>query len=261
MSRPADADAGVALVAAVVALGTMSLLAVGLAYTSVTDQRLTQNALAALQAEALARSAVTAAVVLLDERGDADQPDTLRSSWARDIGAQPLGAGRVEVRIEDEARRLDVNAVELRDAVRRLLATAGVDPRGATAPNAPPMLLGVGELLSGVDAAATTRLRRQLTAAGEPRVNPNTASREVLLALLQDPAVVERLLAERAHAPIAFDGLPAEVQPRLTSRGQHYTVRVAASVGQVRRAVEATIEAPGGATGEVVAWRLVVPDA
>ena len=261
MSRRADADAGVALVAAVVALGTMSLLAVGLAYTSVTDQRLTQNALAALQAEALARSGVTAATVLLDERGDADQPDTLRSSWARDIGAQPLGAGRVEVRIEDEARRLDVNTTELRTAIGRLLASAGVDPRRATAPETPRTLLGVGELLSGVDAATAARLRRQLTTAGEPRVNPNTASREVLLALLQDTTVVERLLAGRAHAPIAIDGLPAEVQPQLTSRGQHYTVRVVATVGEVRRAVEATIEAPGGATGEVVAWRPVMPDA
>jgi type II secretory pathway component PulK len=261
VSRRADSDDGVALVAAVVALGTMSLLAVGLAYTSVVDQRLTQNALAALQAEALVRSGVTAAVVLLDERGDAVEPDTLHSSWARDIGAQPLGAGRVEVRVEDEARRLDVNAVELRDAVGRLLAAAGVDPKRAIAPDAPRTLLGVGELVPGADAPGTARLRRQLTAAGEPRVNPNTASREVLLALLQDATVVDRLLAERAHGPIAIDGLPAEVRRWLTSRGQHYTVRVLATVGEVRRAVEAVVWAPGGTAGEVVAWRPLVPDA
>jgi type II secretory pathway component PulK len=260
VSRPADPEAGVALVAAVVALGTMSLLAVGLAYTSVVDQRLTQNALAALQADALARSGVTAAVVLLDERGDADQPDTLRSSWARDIGAQPLGAGRVEVRVEDEARRLDVNATEMRPAVERLLATAGVE-RHAPTRDAPSLLLGVGELLPGVDAAGVARLRRQLTAAGETRVNPNTASRDVLLALLQDATVVDHLVAARAQAPVAIDGLPAEVGRWLTSRGQHYTVRVFATVGEVRRAVEATVWAPGGTAGEVVAWRPLIPDA
>jgi len=239
VSRPADA--GVALVASVVALGTMSVLAVGLAYTSVVDQRLTQNALAALQAEALARSGVTAATVLLDERGDVDEPDTLRSSWARDIGAQPLGAGRVLVRIEDEARRLDVNVPELGGAVARLLAAAGVDPHRVTTSDAPHTLLGVGELLTGVDAAGAARLRRQLTTAGEPRVNPNTASREVLLALLQDPAVVERLLAERTQTPVAIDGLPAEVQRSLTMRSTHYTVRVLATVASTARRTSPTV--------------------
>jgi type II secretory pathway component PulK len=260
VSRRAESEAGVALVAAVVALGTMSLLAVGLAYTSVVDQRLTQNALAALQAEALARSGVTAAVVLLDERGDAGEPDTLRSSWARDVGPQPLGAGRVEVHVEDEARRLDVNEPQLRPAVGRLLAAAGLDPRLATAPDAPHGLLGVGELVRGGDVATVARLRRHLTAAGERLVNPNTASREVLLALLQDATVVDRLLAERARAPIAIGGLPAEIRSLLADRGQYYTVRVLATVGEVRRAVEATVSAPGDAAGEVVAWRPLVPD-
>ena len=41
-----------------------------------------------------------------------------------------------------------------------------------------------------------------MTVAAEARVNPNTVSREVLLAVLDDAATVERLLAARARAPI-----------------------------------------------------------
>src|SRR5947207_290589 len=80
----------------------------------------------ALQADALVRSGVAAAAVVLRETATGDVPDTLRSPWAQASGRQPLGAGWVEVRVEDEARRLDLNA--LPDAVPRLLAVLALDP-------------------------------------------------------------------------------------------------------------------------------------
>jgi general secretion pathway protein K len=284
-------ERGVALVAAAVALALLVALATGLAHTTVVDQHLARHALAGLQAEALARSGVAAAAVLLRESAAAGTPDTLRAPWIRASGRQPLGPGWVEVTVEDEARRLDLDL--LADAVPALLRTLALDPRLAEAladwtdaddvarpggaergwylarpdallpRNAP--LRTVGELgaVRGFDPAALERVRPHVTVAGEPAVNPNTASREVLLALGADAAAVDRLLAARVMRPLAgadfaawLPGIPTE---RLTARGRHYTVRVVADAGGIRRAREATLEAPGGVDATVVAWRPLRP--
>jgi general secretion pathway protein K len=283
----------VALFAAVSALAVLSVVAVGLARTTIVDQRLTTNALAALQAEALARSGVAIASALIGETSGL--PDTLRSPWARSAGPQALGAGWVEVRVEDEARRLDLNDPALAAAVPRLLATLALDPALAdaladwtdtddlprahggerdwyltrAAPSLPANgpLESVGELgrVRGFDAAAVTRLRPYVTVAGEATVNPNTASREVLLALLGDAAVVDGVLAARARGALGTEMLPAlvpnaDARRLLAPTSRHYTVRAVAGVGEVRRAVEATLAAPRGVEPRVVAWRAVLPD-
>src|SRR5213592_989379 len=268
----------------------MSVLALGLAETSALDARLGEKSLAALQAQALARSGVAVAAVVLAETGAAGGPDTLHAPWAVDVGRQPLGPGWVEVHVEDEARRLDLDAPELAHAVPRLLALLGLDPgladaladwtdaddaprpRGAERDwylaQTPPLVprnapfASVGALARGVDAAALARLRPFVTVAGEHAVNPNTASREVLLAVVQDAAAVDRLLAERARRPLAVEdisallaGAPDTVRLALTPRGQHYAVRAVGGVGAVRRTVEATLSAPVGVEPEIVASR------
>ena len=285
-------EQGVALLSAVGALAVLTVLAVGLAETAAVDHRRASNALSTLQADALARSGVAVAAVVLAETGGGGAPDTLASPWARDAGRQPLGAGWVEVRVEDEARRLDVNAPELADALPRLLDLLGIDrgladaiadwtdaddtprPRGAERAwyaggtpslvprNGPFATVGELALVRGIDARVLARLRPHVTAAGEHAVNPNTASREVLLAVVQDPAAVERLLAARARGPIGPDQLTAllpdaasALRLPLSVRGQRYAVRAVAGVGDVRRTVEATLWAPVGADPEVVAWR------
>jgi len=290
VSRPGER--GVALLAAVTALAVMTALAVGLAHTTVVDQHLARNARAALQADALARSGVAVAAVVLEETGDT--PDTLRAPWAQDAGRQPLGAGWVEVGIEDEARRLALGAPELADCVPRLLAILGLDPGIADAladwtdaddeprphgaergwylgqpgrrvpPNAPftsPAELG---LVRGVDERALARLAPHVTVAPEHAVNPNTASREVLLAVLGDAGVVERILSARADRPLAEADVTALVSDegaRLTTRGQYYRVRALAGVDALRRGVEATLAAPAGVEPAIVAWRPFVPRA
>src|SRR5262249_31055328 len=192
-------------VAAVAGLAVPGVLAVGLARTTVLDQRLTENALAALQADALARSGVAAAAVILDATTAVSDVDTLASPWTRSSGRQPLGAGWLEVRVEDEARRLDVRS----PALPRLLALLDLDagvadaiadwtdadaiprPGGAERDwylgrtprlvprDGPLATLGELALVRGLDRAAVARLRPHLTVAGEAGVNPNTASREV----------------------------------------------------------------------------------
>src|SRR6184192_3628422 len=203
--------------------------------------------------------------------------------------------------VEDEARRLALGVPELADRLPRLLAILGLDaaladaladwtdaddtPRplgaerayylGLTPPYAPrnAPLGSVGELalVRGFTRPVVERLRPYVTVAPETRVNPNTASREVLLAVVDDPAAVERLLAARAQAPIDPEKDLAALLPgakpealdtlraRLTARGATYTVRTLAGVGDLQRAAEATLFAPAGASAEVTAWRPLRP--
>jgi len=288
-------ERGLALVAAVSALAVLGVLALGLAHTSVVDQHLARNALAALQADALARSGVAAAAVLLREANAAGGSDTLGAPWARESGRQALGAGWVEVRIEDEARRLPLNTPALATTLPELLRLVGLDPALADAiedwidpddvprphgaerdwyrslappcvpRNGPIASLGELALVRGLDKAAVERLRPYLTAAPEPAVNPNTAAREVLLALLRDDAAVGRLLAARARGPLDLAAVLPDAAPTvrqaLTDRGQYYTVRAVAGVDELRRGVEATLSAPAGVDPVIVAWRPFVPSA
>ena len=119
-------------------------------------------------------------------------------------------------------------------------------------------------LIRGVERVALARLRPFVTAAGEAAVNPNTAPREVLTAVLGDAALVERVLAARQGAPIDDARLeelvPGTTRPRFTARGLHYTVRAVGSVGEVRRAVEATLAAPAGLDATVRSWRALAPE-
>jgi general secretion pathway protein K len=283
---------GVALLGTVVALAVMTVLATSLARTSAVDAHLARTALATLQADALARSGVAAATALLG--GNATRIDSLHAPWARDAGPQPLGAGVVRVRVEDEARRLDLGTPELAAALPALLGALGLDtrladaiadwtdaddvarPHGAerawylartpqyVAANAPLRTVGELRLVRGIDAAALARLRPHVTVAGERAVNPNTASQEVLVALA-GPAAAARVLAARREAPLARESfasfLPDVPARRLTDRGSLYRVTAIGEVGTVRRAIEVTVRAPAGLEAEVMTWRPIGEDA
>src|SRR5258705_2325701 len=67
----------------------MSVLALGLAETTVLDERLAEKSLAALQADALARSGVAVAAVVLAETGAAGGPPPPRAPPAGGGGRPP----------------------------------------------------------------------------------------------------------------------------------------------------------------------------
>jgi general secretion pathway protein K len=276
----------VALVAAAASLAVLSVVAIGLARTALVDQHLTRNAVTAVQAEALARSGIAAASVLLAEQRHTQAPDTLRSPWALDLGRQPYGAGWVQVLVEDEARRLDLGTFP--DALPRLLHELKLDPaladaiadwtdrddtphphgaeREAYLALSPPYLprnrplATIDELarIRGITTTILARLRPFVTAAGEPAVNPNTAPREVMVAI-SDPVTADALLAARIRAPIVpandlarllptlSEARRRALQRRLTPRAQHYTVRAHAGVDEARRTIEALVT-PDGTT-------------
>jgi len=278
-------DRGVALFATVVALAVLTVLATALARTSAVDAHLARTAMATLQADALARSGVAAATALLGS--NPATIDSLHAPWARDPGPQPLGAGVVRVRVEDEARRLDLGTPELAAALPALLRVLGLDsrladaiadwtdaddtprPQGAerewylgltppyVAANAPLHTLGELRLVRGVDAAVLARVREHVTVAGERAVNPNTASEAVLVSIA-GPAAAARVVAARRAGPLGRETfrtlLPDVPARRLTDRGSFYRIVSAGQVGEVRRVVEATVRAPAGLEAEVVAF-------
>ncbi|MCW5893622.1 MAG: general secretion pathway protein GspK [bacterium] len=279
MSRPAER--GAALVAVTAALAALVVVALGVLAGTLRAERRTRAALATLQADALARSAAATAAALLADWTALDQPDDVHAPWAQPIAPQELGGGRVEVIVEDEARRLDLGTAEP-DALPRLLEALALDraladaiadwtdpddrPRpygaeraayrdGTPPPNAPLRSVGELGLVRGVDARTLARLRPFVTVAGEAGVNPNTAPREVLLAWLGDAARADEILARRATVPIACDDLP-----RCTTRARNFALAITVRVGSVRRRVDATVWAAAG-RADVVAWRLVPPPA
>src|SRR5262245_15423549 len=126
-------ERGVVLLGVVAALGALALVATGLATTAAVDRRRTADALESLQADALARSAIATAATLLGEQARTGEPDTSRAPWAHPFGRQDIGPGWIEVTVEDEARRLDLNAPDVAAAFGRLLRTLGLDPALADA--------------------------------------------------------------------------------------------------------------------------------
>lgn len=275
--KASRAPRGVALVGATAGVALLSAVALGLATTAASGDRLAAAALARAQAEALARSGVAGARAGLLDAAHAAAPDTLDAPWLRPLDPQALGSGVVRVEVEDEARRLDPNRTP--EAIAPLLARLGLAPAAADAlldwidaddrprphgaerpwyaarglPGAPANrpLRAPGEMLlvRGFDAAALARLRPLLTTAGEDGVNPNTAAPDVMLALW-DAARVGEILAARGRGPVACDDLP-----HCTTRSTTYRVRATGAVGATAHTVEAQVRVVAGLGAEVVAWR------
>lgn len=274
---------GVALLAAVAGVALLGTLAVGVGHWALAGTRLATSTADALQAEASLRSGLAIAAVLLEERRAAGVPDTLADVLDGAPIARTLGGGRLEIRIEDAARRLDLSAPELSPALARLLSAQALDPaladtladwidaddvprtRGAERAwylaRRPPVLpanspLGAtGHLafVRGWSSEAIERVRPFVATAGERGVNPNTASPEVLAAWLGDAGAARAMLERRARAPLPCSGMPACV-----TRSAFYLVDVEARVHGAVRAAQATLWVPPRGPAEI---RAVGPSA
>jgi general secretion pathway protein K len=278
-AHSARRSGGIALVAVTMAIALLSAVAVGVATTATTGDRLVSHALARSQAEALARSGVAAArAALVDASRVPDLPDTLAAPWLRPLDPQLLGSGVVRVQVEDEARRLDPNV--LPDAVAPLFARLGVGaeradglldwidaddvvrPHGAERrwyeaqrlPAAPPnrRLRAVADLLviRGFDAATFERVRPFLGTAGEDGINPNTAPPDVMLAVW-DPHRTGELIAARRRGPVECGDLP-----HCITRSTHYLIRATGTVGPTSQTIEARVRVLPGLDAEIEEWRV-----
>lgn len=114
-----------ALVAVLIVVSILSIIAVSVNFTQSVSYRLSQNSISRAKAEALAEAGVSRAILALrDSRAD--------QRWRADGRAYEFSfAGtRMNIRIQDEAGRIDLNTAN-EDILGRLFRSAGFDDQGA----------------------------------------------------------------------------------------------------------------------------------
>lgn len=216
--RSAERQGGFALLMVLWSLLLLSTIATGLNRDARDELRLARNGAASARAEALADAGVARAVYgLMDLR-----PEERWRGDDRPYGLA-LGGGTVEMRVQDEAGLIDLNAAP-EELLADLFAVLGVpEDRAADiaraiverraspesggpfeAPEALEGLSGLGRDLAARAAPFLTVVTRQRTA------DPTVAPVAVLQALGTDPKVIEATLAARARGET-----PAPSQRRL----------------------------------------------
>jgi general secretion pathway protein K len=279
-------ERGVVLLAVVTALAVLSVLAVGTARTTIMSQRLTAHGRDLVQADALLRSATAVAATWLERHAASGLPDGAHLPGMAAPWRRRLGDGWIEIRVEDAARRIDLDTPGLRPALRRLAAGLGLEPRLIDAladwtdaddephrlgaerewyarlrepllpANAPLTSVSHLRFVRGFDAAAVARLAPFVSVAGQGGVNPNTASPTVLAAWTGSARETRRLLAARADGVVACGA-----RPHCTLRSAYYLVHARAQVGAIERRATVTLLVPDGLPATVRRWEPAAPAA
>lgn len=270
-----EPERGVALLLVVWVMGLLAVIAVAVTADVRADLRLARNRVDAAQARALAEGGVWWG---LDRLLNAQARKTLRL----DGSPYPVtfDGHEVEVAIEDEGGKLDINAAPA-EVLQRLFVVLGVqrdeaarlagaieEYRQSFSPQQPNVrpFAAVEEIrrVPGIGPQTYARVAHFLTVAtGDVRVNPMTASREVLTAL---PGMTPRLIDDYfARRNAAFgQGLGPEELPtgdiinHLTWRAADMvtvraTARTAGGAAYIREAVISLAEK--NRLYRVLAWR------
>lgn len=138
-SRQRQRQRGVALVTAMLAVATVTVLAVEMTTQQHRDVRRTQNLLARDQAYTYALAAERWALAMLieDRRGSGDNVDHPGEPWAQVLTPPPFQGARMRLRLEDLQGRFNMNNLVAEPGVddesamarfSRLLAVRAVDP-------------------------------------------------------------------------------------------------------------------------------------
>lgn len=210
-------------------LALIALVIAGFTLTSRSDIQLARNQVEATRARELADAGVTRAIIALSQSEAARR-------WVAD--GRPyvwhFGSGDIAISLQDENGKIGINAAP-QEMLQSAFAYAGADDKTAADlaqavidrrrpsldhPDAAPAFMTIEDLqtLPGMTAAIYYRAARLMTTYSQsPGVDPNTAPRDVLLALPNaDPNDIDNYLAARA----APGGLP--LMPPL-SLGQYFT--------------------------------------
>jgi general secretion pathway protein K len=235
--------------------------------------------------------------------------DGLDEPWAQPYPPVPLGGGIAQVSIVDEARKIDINLLinprtgqpnpVYTAMLERLFTNVGVspalvpaivdwiDPDSIESPggaesdyylrlippyeprNGPMPTIGDLRMIRGVDDATFAVLRQFLTAAPEPRVNINTASPEVIAALLpqlsNDTAMVKQIVQARTVQPFLMitdvgnlAGLGEASTPLMkliTTRSAYFTITGIGVFASARRRVLSTFRRNANGTSMLASWQ------
>lgn len=222
----------------------------------------------AAQAQAYGRAGELSAVVAL--RRDAittPAVDAMSEPWAQ-IGQRAITIpnGLFALSIADEQARFNVNSVRAGDAVSAFalinIGEAAEVPRetinliAQTVSTIGPLRDDGALRIAGVSAQELDRLAPYITFL--PRsapVNVNTADPALLTILLQDQAVVRRLVERRARIPVTADEVAALGPPGLVGvRSDHFRIETDIQVGEIKRKTSTRITRTQTPEG----WRVFV---
>jgi type II secretory pathway component PulK len=223
----------------VLLLSILVLLGYAFSYSTGVYGRTADNARDALRRECAAEAALNWAMALLCANSRAGNFDSLDQRWAADDLSVQVGTENVRISIVDENRKLNVNRAarapadptqspDLRDALERLVETAGgnrsdfdaicawIDPatpgpHDDLAPKSPLLTVAavrrIPDLRPGLFAPSSSKPRLDSLLSTHPaRVNLNTAPKEVLDALWDDPMISQQIIEQRQQRPFQSDG-------------------------------------------------------
>jgi general secretion pathway protein K len=286
-----DGERGIALLLVVWLLALLAIISVAITADARTSVRIARNLVDGAQVQSLADGGIWWAVARIAD------PD--RAAHLRPDGTPyqiVLDGHDLDITVQDERGKLDINAAPI-EALAKLLGNIGVDGdvanglaqavgryrerqkalrSTATASTRTPVPTGPQtneppfrtvedlRLIEGLTPEVYQRILAFVTVySTEPRVNPMTAPREVLLSLPGiDTGAVEELLRRRAAA--ASETAPSDTLAALPAAGRSLTW-ADASIVTVRSTArlkngtafvrEAVVELGGERPFKVLAWR------
>lgn len=255
MRRLRRNEDAVVLVLTVLVLSILVILGFAFSYGAGVNASAAANARETFANEAAADSALAWATALLDADLADGTSDAMSERWARDDLTVVVGGRKMAVRISDENRKLNVNRAagppttpkdpDLRPALKRLISNLGGSPLdyerlcrwvvpGASEGRRPLLVIeglaAVPDLDKGLLAGGRDKppLSAVLTTVSD-RVNVNTAGKDVLDALWDNPTLTQNVMNARRQAPFRDD---AQVEAYLAkSMGAGDAVPAAAAVG------------------------------
>ncbi len=293
-------ERGIVLVMTILVLSVLIVLVYAFTYSAKIQLRIAQNAVEELRERAAAESALNYGLVLLEQDAREGTVDSLDEDWARPDIFVSVGDLDWRVEIVDNNRKLDVNRAfrmtgtlveQIAEAVRRAVASAGgsdrdwaairdwVDadstgPYEEDAPNLPMLTIQSLWLVPSLDKdlllprSDRLSLEELLTSQGGS-LNVNTASVEVLEAVLDDSRAADVIVAEREEQPFAdrrsLDDLleeilaPDEVKARAQLLGmvsKSFTISVWPTEGSSRQSRRAVVRREGIAAKLIYVCRL-----
>ena len=242
-----DDDRGVALLIVLLVIALLTVVVVEFTYSAQVETHVALSGRNALQAYYLARSGVNIAEAILIRDAELGPADGELDLWAQPLPPLPVGDGTAAIRIRDEARALNLNAIvsagfvreERRQIFERLFDVLGIDRR---------ILAAIVDWIDPDEEPWSTPLGAEqpyylgLTPPIRIRNGPLLTFRELLLVRGMTPTVLDRL-----------DGFVTVLPPGLLR------VNVNTAAPEVLYALSAGLSADPGVVDRLVAARREAP--
>lgn len=251
-------EKGVALILTLLITAILVTLIVEVNYSTQVDLMIAGNFRNDLQAHYLAKSGINIAISYLKYDLENTDTDNLDEDWAKPYPPVPVGDGFVNVRVEDENAKIDVNKVldeKLGPIIQRALSILferadvdmeilnaifdWIDPDvegeaeddyyGSLDPpygckDGPLDILSELLMIRGVTDEVYEKVSKYLTVHSNGRININTVGKEVLMCLDEgiDEGIAEGIIEYRMETPFERQNLVEDLKA-LINNDEVYT--------------------------------------